>query len=231
MFDVVSIRYGLLFLLLIVFFKQKTAYELRISDWSSDGCSSDLLCLLRQEVVEVPLHRTQRASVQDGRARQRQCRRKREPARVRQPFRRVGERPYAGGFGEHAHRPSTNAGNQFPRGVIETIENGVGGAVAHRFWPFCRASMVAITASGTSISTCRPSSCNTANSLPHWTVSLPLSTLPRKFSLTPMPSAVASCRKPWCLRMALISGPSSAAVSSLIFTDKSLRPCGLWAHR
>src|SRR3546814_4045477 len=25
------------------FFKQKTAYELRISDWSSDGCSSDLL--------------------------------------------------------------------------------------------------------------------------------------------------------------------------------------------
>src|SRR3546814_3236839 len=25
------------------FIKQKTAYELRISDWSSDGCSSDLL--------------------------------------------------------------------------------------------------------------------------------------------------------------------------------------------
>src|SRR3546814_8424607 len=24
------------------FFKQKTSYELRISDWSSDGCSSDL---------------------------------------------------------------------------------------------------------------------------------------------------------------------------------------------
>src|SRR3546814_5460529 len=38
----------------IFFFKQKTAYELRISDWRSDGCSSDLphrtrdgyLCLL-----------------------------------------------------------------------------------------------------------------------------------------------------------------------------------------
>src|SRR3546814_15679570 len=27
------------------FFKQKTAYELRISDWSSDVCSSDLLRL------------------------------------------------------------------------------------------------------------------------------------------------------------------------------------------
>src|SRR3546814_1341216 len=28
--------------LCIFFFKQKTAYELRISDWSSDVCSSDL---------------------------------------------------------------------------------------------------------------------------------------------------------------------------------------------
>src|SRR3546814_18553068 len=26
------------------FFKQKTAYEMRISDWSSDVCSSDLPC-------------------------------------------------------------------------------------------------------------------------------------------------------------------------------------------
>src|SRR3546814_10479134 len=29
---------------IIFFFKQKTAYELRISDWSSDVCSSDLVC-------------------------------------------------------------------------------------------------------------------------------------------------------------------------------------------
>src|SRR3546814_5181366 len=27
---------------LVVFFKQKTAYDMRISDWSSDVCSSDL---------------------------------------------------------------------------------------------------------------------------------------------------------------------------------------------
>src|SRR3546814_1272224 len=27
---------------MLLFFKQKTAYELRISDWSSDVCSSDL---------------------------------------------------------------------------------------------------------------------------------------------------------------------------------------------
>src|SRR3546814_1082453 len=29
------------------FFKQKTAYEMRISDWSSDVCSSDLIQSLR----------------------------------------------------------------------------------------------------------------------------------------------------------------------------------------
>src|SRR3546814_3462357 len=32
-----------LFWCLFFFFKQKTAYEMRISDWSSDVCSSDLL--------------------------------------------------------------------------------------------------------------------------------------------------------------------------------------------
>src|SRR3546814_16316626 len=29
--------------MLVFFFKQKTAYEMRISDWSSDVCSSDLI--------------------------------------------------------------------------------------------------------------------------------------------------------------------------------------------
>src|SRR3546814_2124330 len=33
---------GVLLRLLFFFFKQKTAYEMRISDWSSDVCSSDL---------------------------------------------------------------------------------------------------------------------------------------------------------------------------------------------
>src|SRR3546814_16935782 len=32
----------LYFFLVFFFFKQKTAYEMRISDWSSDVCSSDL---------------------------------------------------------------------------------------------------------------------------------------------------------------------------------------------
>src|SRR3546814_3905828 len=31
----------------VFFFKQKTAYEMRISDWSSDVCSSDLFFYIR----------------------------------------------------------------------------------------------------------------------------------------------------------------------------------------
>src|SRR3546814_16921597 len=36
-------------LVFFFFFKQKTAYEMRISDWSSDVCSSDLMIALRYE--------------------------------------------------------------------------------------------------------------------------------------------------------------------------------------
>src|SRR3546814_7963442 len=32
-----------MFIVFLYFFKQKTAYEMRISDWSSDVCSSDLM--------------------------------------------------------------------------------------------------------------------------------------------------------------------------------------------
>src|SRR3546814_17541828 len=35
------------------FFKQKTAYEMRISDWSSDVCSSDLLQLAVSAVADA----------------------------------------------------------------------------------------------------------------------------------------------------------------------------------
>src|SRR3546814_4092508 len=37
--------------LLFFFFKQKTAYEMRISDWSSDVCSSDLTALIAWAVM------------------------------------------------------------------------------------------------------------------------------------------------------------------------------------
>src|SRR3546814_14856882 len=38
---------------LIFFFKQETAYEMRISDWSSDVCSSDLF-QLKQHLWRIP---------------------------------------------------------------------------------------------------------------------------------------------------------------------------------
>src|SRR3546814_875787 len=52
----------MLFVFFFFFFKQKTAYEMRISDWSSDVCSSDLLAKRQVYwalVVGVP-------SIEDG---------------------------------------------------------------------------------------------------------------------------------------------------------------------
>src|SRR3546814_2300699 len=40
------------------FFKQKTAYEIRISDWSSDVCSSDLVAIA-DRIATIPAHRPQ----------------------------------------------------------------------------------------------------------------------------------------------------------------------------
>src|SRR3546814_19325538 len=45
-----------LWFVVFFFFKQKTAYEMRISDWSSDVCSSDLLRhgqLCQQALIQV----------------------------------------------------------------------------------------------------------------------------------------------------------------------------------
>src|SRR3546814_3593753 len=41
----------IVFLVIIFFFKQKTAYEMRISDWSSDVCSSDLELYWRLDFI------------------------------------------------------------------------------------------------------------------------------------------------------------------------------------
>src|SRR3546814_7903282 len=47
MMYVVSVLFSFVFVVVVIMFcflfKQKTAYEMRISDWSSDVCSSDLL--------------------------------------------------------------------------------------------------------------------------------------------------------------------------------------------
>src|SRR3546814_10105711 len=52
--------YWVFLLNLFFFFKQKTAYEMRISDWSSDVCSSDLRC--RSEAGKRGLTRSAAAS-------------------------------------------------------------------------------------------------------------------------------------------------------------------------
>src|SRR3546814_2368503 len=43
----------MIFVLVFFFFKQKTAYEMRISDWSSDVCSSDLIGILRCQLLRA----------------------------------------------------------------------------------------------------------------------------------------------------------------------------------
>src|SRR3546814_529364 len=47
-------RVSSLFSSLFFFFKQKTAYEMRISDWSSDVCSSDLPTFLADATGRTP---------------------------------------------------------------------------------------------------------------------------------------------------------------------------------
>src|SRR3546814_1635003 len=55
------------------FFKQKTAYEMRISDWSSDVCSSDLIARAAEHPHGLALVRRRRmAAQQDRRERGRQ---------------------------------------------------------------------------------------------------------------------------------------------------------------
>src|SRR3546814_20842201 len=45
-----------MFIMFFFFFKQKTAYEMRISDWSSDVCSSDLTPKMMVGVAQRQLH-------------------------------------------------------------------------------------------------------------------------------------------------------------------------------
>src|SRR3546814_2031661 len=58
------------------FFKQKTAYELRISDWSSDVCSSDLYCATSSKARDWPSADNGRSP--RGEARERESKRSEE---------------------------------------------------------------------------------------------------------------------------------------------------------
>src|SRR3546814_5730205 len=50
------------YLCFVFFFKQKTAYEMRISDWSSDVCSSDLPA----SSLAVAIYETRRRALEDS---------------------------------------------------------------------------------------------------------------------------------------------------------------------
>src|SRR3546814_1370758 len=51
--------------ILFFFFKQKTAYEMRISDWSPDVCSSDLV-ILRERFLAVDAERPHHGEIVEG---------------------------------------------------------------------------------------------------------------------------------------------------------------------
>src|SRR3546814_13182148 len=77
-------------MLCVFFFKQKTAYEMRISDWSSDVCSSDLAAAHREhEAARGQGHRARAGPVR---------------VRFRAEFRRLGaaEGTRRGGHRNHA---------------------------------------------------------------------------------------------------------------------------------
>src|SRR3546814_7071707 len=60
----VCIDYLLYFI--FFFFKQKTAYEMRISDWSSDVCSSDLSTVSRATANKYMLQHDHRVGCVEG---------------------------------------------------------------------------------------------------------------------------------------------------------------------
>src|SRR3546814_1579492 len=53
-----------LYVYIVCVFKQKTAYEMRISDWSSDVCSSDLRLVRDDAVIDVHREQGQREAEQ-----------------------------------------------------------------------------------------------------------------------------------------------------------------------
>src|SRR3546814_8352019 len=84
---------------LFFFFKQKTAYELRISDWSSDVCSSDLRQEGRRSIADVELAIIESTSAACGREPHRPGEQAGRAAARTQPPCRGDDQRLRGGFG------------------------------------------------------------------------------------------------------------------------------------
>src|SRR3546814_14200582 len=102
-------------MLCFFFFKQKTAYDMRISDWSSDVCSSDLRDGLddagervvrpRREVgerVATPLRQIERAIVEDAAE---------DPARVTRCYQPIARAEGEGLIGDREVSPDAATGS------------------------------------------------------------------------------------------------------------------------
>src|SRR3546814_2434244 len=79
------------YVVLVFFFKQKTAYEMRISDWSSDVCSSDLPAERRHRLLLAVGRRAGAGAAELPRRRRHhgcQLRRRRHGRALRPPARR-----------------------------------------------------------------------------------------------------------------------------------------------
>src|SRR3546814_6897882 len=101
------------------FFKQKTAYEMRISDWSSDVCSSDLRGHRPDRPVgrAPPDHRRRRAG-------------------ARSRVRRARAGAHGGEQGRAARGRAARHGRQEPRrGSARRVGGGIDEALRHRRRP------------------------------------------------------------------------------------------------
>src|SRR3546814_5467094 len=117
---------------LVFFFKQKTAYERRISDWSSDVCSSDLDQVEARKVARIGPHAW--FDRQSGRGQRRRLARERRPPMLAIIRRRDEDRDarlkgHGGDFrGGRERRPypapcaATRAGARRPRSEEHTSE-------------------------------------------------------------------------------------------------------------
>src|SRR3546814_7347346 len=89
-------------------FKQKTAYELRISDWSSDVCSSDLYYAGAQWIDDAP-HMVQRLMIESFENSQRIVGVGRQSVSLRSDFvLRVELREFQAQYDENRDAPTIN---------------------------------------------------------------------------------------------------------------------------